>query len=63
MIVVSMANALSLNGEFCAGPKEVIDYQRLLWPAYCLSASIPAMLAVCASEVINILEINEERSI
>ncbi|KAF9289277.1 serine palmitoyltransferase component [Mortierella alpina] len=25
MIVVSMVNALSLNGEFCAGPKEVID--------------------------------------
>ncbi len=56
MIVGSMANTLSANGGFCAGPKEVIDHQRLSGQAFVFSASIPAMLAVCASEAIKILE-------
>ncbi|KAG0356821.1 serine palmitoyltransferase [Gamsiella multidivaricata] len=56
MIVGSMANSLSAAGGFCAGPKEVVDHQRLSGQAFVFSASIPAMLAVCASEAINILE-------
>ncbi|KAF9205646.1 serine palmitoyltransferase component [Haplosporangium sp. Z 27] len=55
MIVGSMANTLSSAGGFCAGPKEVIDHQRLSGQAFVFSASIPAMLAVCASEAIKIL--------
>ncbi|KAF9186001.1 serine palmitoyltransferase component [Haplosporangium sp. Z 767] len=56
MIVGSMANTLSSAGGFCAGPKEVVDHQRLSGQAFVFSASIPAMLAVCASEAISILE-------
>ncbi|KAF9148339.1 serine palmitoyltransferase component [Mortierella sp. AD011] len=56
MIVGSMANTLASSGGFCAGPKEVVDHQRLSGQAFVFSASIPAMLAVCASEAINILE-------
>ncbi|CAO3573947.1 unnamed protein product [Mortierella alpina] len=56
MIVGSMANSFSANGGFCAGNKEVVDHQRLSGQAFVFSASIPAMLAVCASEAINILE-------
>ncbi|KAF9415579.1 serine palmitoyltransferase component [Podila epigama] len=55
MIVGSMANTLSGAGGFCAGAKEVIDHQRLSGQAFVFSASIPAMLAVCASEAIKIL--------
>ncbi|KAG0215952.1 serine palmitoyltransferase component [Mortierella sp. GBA30] len=56
MIIGSMANSLAAAGGFCAGNKEVIDHQRLSGQAFVFSASIPAMLAVCASESINILE-------
>ncbi|KAF9896114.1 serine palmitoyltransferase component, partial [Lobosporangium transversale] len=55
MIVGSMANTLSAAGGFCAGAKEVVDHQRLSGQAFVFSASIPAMLAVCASEAIKIL--------
>ena len=55
MIVGSMANSLSAAGGFCAGPKEVVDHQRLSGQAFVFSASIPAMLTVCASEAIKIL--------
>ncbi|KAI8345160.1 serine palmitoyltransferase [Mortierella sp. GBAus27b] len=56
MIVGSMANSFSTAGGFCAGPKEVVDHQRLSGQAFVFSASIPAMLAVCSSEAIKILE-------
>ncbi|KAF9365307.1 serine palmitoyltransferase component [Mortierella sp. NVP85] len=56
MIVGSMANAFSAAGGFCAGPKEVVDHQRLSGQAFVFSASIPAMLAICSSEAIKILE-------
>ncbi|KAG0094816.1 serine palmitoyltransferase component [Podila epicladia] len=59
MIVGSMANTLSGNGGFCAGAKEVVDHQRLSGQAFVFSASIPAMLAVCASEAIRILETSQ----
>ncbi|KAI8645245.1 pyridoxal phosphate-dependent transferase [Parasitella parasitica] len=55
MIVGSMANALCSSGGFCAGSEEIIDHQRLSGLAYCFSASIPAMLAVSASEAIKII--------
>jgi len=56
MIVGSMANSFSAAGGFCAGPKEVVDHQRLSGQAFVFSASIPAMLAICSSEAIKILE-------
>ncbi|KAF9378123.1 serine palmitoyltransferase component [Podila verticillata] len=59
MIIGSMANTLSGAGGFCAGAKEVVEHQRLSGQAFVFSASIPAMLAVCASEAINILGTNQ----
>ncbi|KAF9335172.1 serine palmitoyltransferase component [Podila minutissima] len=59
MIVGSMANTLSGAGGFCAGAKEVVDHQRLSGQAFVFSASIPAMLAICASEAIRILETSQ----
>ena len=56
MIVGSLANALCGSGGFCAGSIEVIDHQRLSGSAYCFSASMPAMLAVSASEAFRIIE-------
>ncbi|KAF9300878.1 serine palmitoyltransferase component [Mortierella antarctica] len=38
---------------------EVVDHQRLSGQAFVFSASIPAMLAVCASEAIRILETSQ----
>ncbi|ORE05149.1 PLP-dependent transferase [Rhizopus microsporus var. microsporus] len=55
MIVGSLANALCGSGGFCAGSVEVIDHQRLSGLAYCFSASMPAMLAVSASEAFRII--------
>lgn len=52
MIVGSMANAFCASGGFCAGNTQVVDHQRLSGSAYCFSASIPAMLAVSASEAL-----------
>jgi serine palmitoyltransferase len=57
-IVGSMANSLCSSGGFCAGSAEIVDHQRLSGLAYCFSASIPAMLAVSASEAINIIKDN-----
>jgi serine palmitoyltransferase len=56
IIVGSMANALCSSGGFCAGSEEIIDHQRLSGLAYCFSASIPAMLAVSASEAIKTIK-------
>ncbi|RCI05965.1 serine palmitoyltransferase component [Rhizopus stolonifer] len=56
MIVGSLANAICSSGGFCSGSVEVIDHQRLSGSAYCFSASIPAMLAVSASEAFKIIE-------
>lgn len=55
MIVGSLANALCGSGGFCAGSVEVVDHQRLSGSAYCFSASMPAMLAVSASEAFRII--------
>lgn len=56
MIVGSMSNALCASGGFCAGNIQVVDHQRLSGSAYCFSASIPAMLAVSASEAIKYIQ-------
>lgn len=56
MITGQLSNAICGSGGFCAGSIEVIDHQRLSGLAYCFSASMPAMLAVSASEAFRILE-------
>lgn len=56
MIVGSMSNALCASGGFCAGNTQVVDHQRLSGSAYCFSASIPAMLAVSASEALKYIQ-------
>ncbi|KAI8146690.1 pyridoxal phosphate-dependent transferase [Fennellomyces sp. T-0311] len=56
MIVGSMSNALCASGGFCAGNVQVVDHQRLSGSAYCFSASIPAMLAVSASEALKYIQ-------
>ncbi|KAG8944761.1 serine palmitoyltransferase component [Tulasnella sp. 424] len=55
MIVGSMANGLCATGGFCAGSIHVTEHQRINGTAFVFSAAIPALLAVCASEGINIL--------
>ncbi|KAK3848174.1 MAG: serine palmitoyltransferase [Linnemannia gamsii] len=60
MIIGSMAQALSGTGGFCAGSKEVVEHQRLSGQAFVFSAAMPAMLAVCASEAVRILETPEK---
>ncbi|KAG2225339.1 hypothetical protein INT45_005583 [Circinella minor] len=56
MIVGSMSNALCASGGFCAGNTQIVDHQRLSGSAYCFSASIPAMLAVSASEALKYIQ-------
>ncbi|KAI8379510.1 pyridoxal phosphate-dependent transferase [Radiomyces spectabilis] len=55
IIVGSLSTALCASGGFCAGNMEIVDHQRLSGSAYCFSASMPAMLAVSASEAIKII--------
>jgi serine palmitoyltransferase len=56
MIIGQLSNSICASGGFCAASVEVIDHQRLSGLAYCYSASMPAMLAVSASEAFRILE-------
>ncbi|KAI9013746.1 pyridoxal phosphate-dependent transferase [Phycomyces nitens] len=55
MIVGSLSNAFCASGGFCAASTEVVDHQRLSGSAYCFSASMPAMLAVSASEALKVI--------
>jgi len=55
MLVGSIANGLCSGGGFCAGSQHVVDHQRINGPTFVFSASMPALLAVSASEGINIL--------
>ena len=55
MIVGSVANALCSAGGFCAGSKVVTEHQRINGTSFVFSAAMPALLAVSASEGINIL--------
>ncbi|KAG8956945.1 serine palmitoyltransferase component, partial [Tulasnella sp. 419] len=55
MLVGSMANGLCATGGFCAGSRVVVDHQRINGTGFVFSAAMPALLAVSASEGINIL--------
>lgn len=44
VIIGSLAHAFCSNGGFVAGNRHIVDYQRLLAPAYCFSASLPGFL-------------------
>jgi 7-keto-8-aminopelargonate synthetase-like enzyme len=60
MIIGSLAGPLCAGGGFCAGAKDVVEHQRVSSTAYTFSAALPAMLAVTASESINLLQSNPE---
>ncbi|KAH9052200.1 serine palmitoyltransferase [Lactarius vividus] len=55
MIVGSVANGLNSSGGFCAGSRIVVDHQHINGTSFVFSAAVPALLAVSASEGINIL--------
>ncbi|ELA46464.1 hypothetical protein VCUG_02059 [Vavraia culicis subsp. floridensis] len=44
VVIGSLAHAFCSNGAFVAGNMHIVDYQRLLAPAYCFSASLPGFL-------------------
>lgn len=54
MILGSCAIGLCAGGGFCAGSQIVVDHQRINGPSFVFSAAMPALLAVSASEGINI---------
>jgi serine palmitoyltransferase len=60
MIVGSMAGPLCAGGGFCAGSKDVVEHQRITSAAFTFSAALPAMLAMTASESLNVLQSNPE---
>jgi serine palmitoyltransferase len=55
MLLGSVANGLNSAGGFCAGSRVVVDHQRINGTSFVFSAALPALLAVSASEGINIL--------
>ncbi|KAH0587433.1 hypothetical protein H2248_006222 [Termitomyces sp. 'cryptogamus'] len=55
ILIGSVAIGLCSAGGFCAGSQAVIDHQRINGTSFVFSASLPALLAVSASEGINIL--------
>jgi serine palmitoyltransferase len=55
MLLGSVANGLNSAGGFCAGSRHVVDHQRINGTSFVFSAAVPALLAVSASEGINIL--------
>jgi serine palmitoyltransferase len=63
IIMGSLANALCSSGGFCAGSVEIVDHQRLGSNAYVFSASLPAMLAVCALRGLDVLEQSKENGV
>ncbi|RXW22768.1 hypothetical protein EST38_g3074 [Candolleomyces aberdarensis] len=54
MLIGSCAIGLCAGGGFCAGSNIVVDHQRINGPSFVFSAAMPALLAVSASEGINI---------
>jgi serine palmitoyltransferase len=60
MIIGALSGALCAGGGFCAGPKDVVEHQRIMAASYCFSAALPAMMAVTASETINLLQSNPD---
>ncbi|KAJ3765097.1 serine palmitoyltransferase [Lentinula raphanica] len=55
ILIGSCAIGLCASGGFCAGSRTVVEHQRINSPAYVFSASMPPLLAVSASEGINVL--------
>ena len=55
MLIGSVANGLTSSGGFCVGSRTVVDHQRINGTSFAFSAAVPALLAVSASEGINIL--------
>ena len=55
LLIGSLCNAIGVSGGFCCADKDLIGHQRLSGLAYCFSASMPAILAVAARDVINSL--------
>ncbi|EIN14688.1 serine palmitoyltransferase [Punctularia strigosozonata HHB-11173 SS5] len=55
MLVVDLSKGLGGSGGFCAGSRIASDHQRANATSYVFSASMPGLLAVSASESINIL--------
>lgn len=55
LLLGSVSKGLNAGGGFCAGSRVVVDHQRINGSSFIFSASLPAMLAVAASEGINIL--------
>lgn len=55
MLLGSCAIGLNSCGGFCAGSQIVVEHQRINGPSFVFSASMPALLAVSASEGINII--------
>src|SRR6266567_7132947 len=55
MLLGSVANGLNSSGGFCAGSRHVVEHQRINGTSFVFSAALPALLAVSASEGINIL--------
>jgi len=60
MIIGALAGPLCAGGGFCAGAKDVVEHQRITSSAYTYSAALPAMLAVTASETVNLLQSNPD---
>ncbi len=56
MIIGSLAGPFCAGGGFCAGARDVVEHQRLTAASYTFSAALPAMLAVTASETVNLLQ-------
>ncbi|KAK8117804.1 aminotransferase class I and II [Apiospora kogelbergensis] len=55
MITGSLAGPLCAGGGFCCANKDVVEHQRINAASYTFSAALPAMLAVTASETLNML--------
>ncbi|KAH9029593.1 pyridoxal phosphate-dependent transferase [Lactarius pseudohatsudake] len=53
--IALVANGPNSSGGFCAGSCVVVDYQHITSTSFVFSAVVPALLAVSASEGINIL--------
>ena len=55
MLLGSCATGLNACGGFCAGSQIVVEHQRINGSSFVFSASMPGLLAVSASEGINII--------
>lgn len=60
MIIGSLAGPLCAGGGFCCGTMDIVRHQRITAASYTFSAALPAMLAVTASETLNVLQSNPE---